>query len=86
MKTGMDRRTFLQMAAVGGAVSLVWSGVPAFGAAPEALPKASRLISPGCRRSKVKVARLYMGSPQGAWPTPKLDLQEEVRSYKREFD
>ena len=86
MKTGMDRRTFLQMAAVGGAVSLVCSGVPAFGAAPEALPKASRLISPGCRRSKVKVARLYMGTPQGAWPTPKLDLQEEVRSYKREFD
>ncbi|KPK76174.1 MAG: hypothetical protein AMJ79_07755, partial [Phycisphaerae bacterium SM23_30] len=44
-----------------------------------------RLISPGCRRSKVKVARIYMGTLHGLWPKPNLDLKNEVRFYQSEF-
>jgi hypothetical protein len=43
------------------------------------------LISPGCRRSKVKVARLFLGSPSGLWPKPNLDFQKEMDSYRQEF-
>ena len=51
-----------------------------------AAPGASKLISPGCRRSKVKVARVYLGEPKlRAWPKPDLDLEEEVRFYESEF-
>jgi hypothetical protein len=55
----------------------------AFGAGPSG----SKLISPGCRRSKVKVARIFMGtSSESGWPKPHLNLQEEIRSYQSEFD
>lgn len=44
-----------------------------------------KLISPGCRRSKVKVARIYMANPEGLWPKPDLDLKNEIRMYEDEF-
>ena len=50
-----------------------------------ASPKGSRLVSPGCRGSKVKVARIYMGSSHGLWPKPKLNFREEIRRYESEF-
>jgi len=56
------------------------------GAAEPKPAKPSKLISPGCRRSKVKVARLYMASTHGLWPKPKLNLEEEIRSYRAAFD
>jgi L-arabinose isomerase len=45
----------------------------------------TRLISPGCRRSKVKVARIYMGDAKGLWPKPNLDFQQEIKFYETEF-
>ncbi len=77
----MKRREFLQLAAVGGALCLSGSRLWAFGS------KANRpkLISPGCRKTRVKVARLYMGSSHGLWPKPNLDFQKEIRFYESEF-
>jgi hypothetical protein len=45
----------------------------------------SPLVSPGCRRSKVRVARLYLGKADAHWPTPKLDLAAERRGYEAVF-
>jgi len=45
----------------------------------------TELISPGCRTSKVKVARIFMGTEHGLWPRPNLDLEKEVKRYKSEF-
>ena len=82
MKEGTNRREFLQLAAAGGTIYLAGSGILAFGANPEK----SRLISPGCRRTKVKVARLYMAiSNNPHWPKPSLDLKDELRVYDSEF-
>jgi hypothetical protein len=79
----MQRREFLQLTAAGAALGLGASGLGAFAAAPL---HGSRLLSPGCRRTKVKVARIYMGSPRGHWPTPLLNIDDEVRSYQGTFD
>ncbi|MHC4752808.1 MAG: hypothetical protein ACYTFW_23430, partial [Planctomycetota bacterium] len=57
------------------------SGILAFGANP----KGPKLISPGCRGTKVKVARFYMGTSHGLWPKPKLDFKNEIRFYESEF-
>jgi hypothetical protein len=77
----INRRKFLQITAAGSALYLGGSGILAFGANP----KRPRLISPGCRRTKVKVAKIYMGTSHGLWPKPKLDLKNEVRFYESEF-
>ena len=81
MDPGMRRREFLQLAAVGGALCLSGSSLWVFGTKA----KGSRLISPGCRKTKVKVARLYMGTSHGLWPKPNLDFQKEIRFYESEF-
>jgi len=81
MNNKMNRREFIQLTAVGGALCLGGSGILAFGANP----KGSRLISPGCRGTKVKVARIYMGTSGGLWPKPKLDFRNEIRFYESEF-
>jgi len=80
MENGMNRREFLQITAAGSAACLVGAEVLA-----AASPKPSGLISPGCRRTKVKVARLYMGLPNPHWPKPTLNLAEEIRFYGSEF-
>ncbi|MBN1854539.1 MAG: hypothetical protein JW829_17540, partial [Pirellulales bacterium] len=46
----------------------------------------SKLISPGCRKSKVKVARLWLGKPHSLWPDPNIDLDAEIRSYQATFE
>jgi len=81
MKKEINRRKFLQMTAAGSALCLSGSGILAFGANP----KGSMLISPGCRKTKVKVARIYMGTSHGLWPKPELDLKNEVRFYESQF-
>ena len=64
MPREMKRRDFLQLSVAGTALGLGASSMAAFAAGPTR----SKLISPGCRRSKVKVARLYLGNPHGHWP------------------
>jgi len=82
MENEVNRREFLQLAAVGGAVCL---GGPSIFAA-RANVRRSKLISPGCRRSKVKIARIYMGKPGNPyWPKPELDLKKEIRFYESEL-
>jgi hypothetical protein len=79
----MKRREFLQFSVAGTALGLGASGMAAFAGSPTG----SKLISPGCRRSKAKVAILFLeGSPQHHWPDPKIDLEAEVRSYRATFD
>jgi hypothetical protein len=81
MKEGINRRKFMQLAAAGSALCVAGSGVFAFAASQ----KRSKLISPGCRRSKVKVARIYVGVPKSHYPNPDLDLKNEIKTYECEF-
>ena len=82
MDREFNRRNFLKIAAAGSSLCLGGSGILAFGANP----RGSRLISPGCRGTKVKVARIYMGTSHGLWPKPRLDFRNEIRLYESEFE
>ncbi|MGB7295788.1 MAG: twin-arginine translocation signal domain-containing protein [Candidatus Aminicenantales bacterium] len=77
----LNRREFIQFAAAGGAVCLAGPRLWPFAGRPQS----SQLVSPGCRGTKVKVARLCMGIPQSHWPKPTLDLQKEIAFYRSEF-
>ncbi|HRR25300.1 MAG TPA: hypothetical protein P5568_12825 [Acidobacteriota bacterium] len=79
MDTEWERRQFLQMTLAGGAV--VGMSRRVSGAKSGSAPTVTRLVSPGCRRSKVKIARIFMGQKGAHWPHPKLDLEAERRSY-----
>lgn len=79
MKLG--RREFLQATIAGGTACAGMGGILARAGEGGAL----RLVSPGCRRSKVRVARLYLGRPGAHWPTPKMDIEAEVGRYEAEF-
>ena len=81
MKREINRRDLLKLAAAGGAAYFAGPNMSAFGAKWQK----SKLISPGCRRSKVKVAKIYLGIPKSHYPNPDLDLQKEVRFYESEF-
>ena len=74
-----SRRDFLHLTATGALCSL---GTPVFN-----LWSKTRqgIISPGCRTSKVRVARLYMGNPEGLWPKPALNFKEEMKFYRDRF-
>ncbi len=74
----VKRREFLQLSLAGTALGFGGAGLLA--AAPA--PHATKLLSPGCRRSKVKVARLFVATEGGPWPNPKMDLAAEIRTYK----
>ena len=80
----MGRREFVQLSVAGSALCLASSGVPA--TATVAVSTDPRLLSPGCRTSKVKVARLYLGTSHGLWPRPNLDFDGEVRQYRAECE
>ncbi len=80
MSGRINRRELLQITA-GGAAYLAGAGL----FATRARAAGSGLISPGCRRSKVKVARIYMGAKPGLWPTPKLNFVEEIDFYRKQF-
>jgi len=81
MKREINRRQLLQLTAAGTAAYLAGRNISTFGAGPQK----SNLISPGCRRSKVKVAKIYMGIPQSHYPNPDLDLKKEVQFYESQF-
>ncbi len=83
MQARIKRREFVQLAMAGSTLCFGASSISALGASPSR-PK---LISPGCRATKVKVARMYMGGlTVRGWPKPDLDLQQEVRFYKSQFE
>jgi hypothetical protein len=82
MNKEINRRKFLQIAAAGSSLCLGGSGILAFGANP----RGSRIISPGCRGTKVKVARIYMATSHGLWPKPQMDFRNEIRFYESEFE
>ena len=87
MERKPTRREFLTAVAVGGAMGLAAAGCgsqAARSAAPAAA-LAPGLVSPGCRTSKVKVAKVYLGRPKAHWPMPAMDLQEEMARYEAEF-
>ncbi len=81
MSHDIKRRDFLQLALAGSAFYFCGPRLWPLGAAQAK----TKLISPGNRRSRVKVARLYMGSPQGLWPKPNLDLRKEIGIYENAF-
>jgi hypothetical protein len=80
MGNKLNRREFVQLSVAGGALCLGGSGI-LFGAGS----RDSKLISPGCRGTKVKVARIYMGTSHGLWPEPRMDFRKEIRFYESEF-
>ena len=81
MEGKLRRRDFLGLVAGGGLACLAGPGLTAFGARRSG----TKLVSPGCRTSKVKVARIFMGTDHGLWPRPDLDLKKEVQRYKSKF-
>jgi hypothetical protein len=80
----LDRRDFLrQSLTFAGGCAFCLAGGGAWAAASS--PRPTSLISPGCRTSKVKVARLYLGVPKAHWPTPTMDLEAEHQYYEAHF-
>jgi anaerobic selenocysteine-containing dehydrogenase len=63
MNKTIDRRGFLKMSAAGSALCLAGPGFFS-GRIFQQGAKPNKLISPGCRKSKVKVAKIYMGIPE----------------------
>ena len=83
----MKRRDFLKSAVGGCALCAGCSGplrMGGWGAVP-ACDRISGLVSPGCRGTKVRVAKIYLGTPQAHWPTPTMDLNAEMKRYEAEF-
>lgn len=80
MSHELGRRELLQASVAGG---MVCFGLSRFAMGQAAAPV---LISPGCRGTKVKVARLYLVGGNRMWPTPKLDEKAERKRYEDEFD
>jgi hypothetical protein len=89
-RSGLKRREFIQLAGAGTAFCLAGPRLRPVWAAQRAVPTGttplgSPLVSPGCRGSKVKVARIFMANPGTAWPKPTLDLRQEIAFYRDEF-
>lgn len=80
----MDRREFLKLSGAGGAFCLAGPSILTGGMIPRR-QASEKIISPGCRGSKVKVAKLYMGLPNPHWPKPTLDLDKEIEFYESQF-
>ena len=81
MKAHINRRELLRLMAAGSAAYLTSPYIRAGGAQIEK----NKLISPGCRRSKVKVAKIYLGVQGSHYPNPDLDLKKEVQFYESKF-
>lgn len=81
MKSPMNRREVLRLAAAGGVTYLAGPHFPALGVQAQR----NSLLSPGSRRSKVKVAKVYVGVAGSHYPNPDLDMRKEVQFYESEF-
>ncbi len=81
MEWNLKRRQFLKAGA--GACALCLGANRVLGAAAYSTPPF--LVSPGCRRSRVRVGKIYMGRPKAHWPTPTMDIEAEVQRYEGEF-
>ncbi len=88
MSHELGRREFLQASVAGGMVcfGLGCSQSRFAGGQPACAGAAPCLISPGCRGTKVKVARLYLVGTNKMWPHPKLDEKAERKRYEAEFE
>jgi len=87
MKKSIQRREFIRLTTAGSTLCL---GMPGLIGLPDLIKSgknssAPKIISPGSRGSKVKVARLFMGNTIGLWPKPDLNLEDEIRFYKSRF-
>ncbi|MFN4178768.1 MAG: hypothetical protein ACK4I8_00505 [Armatimonadota bacterium] len=80
---GQTRREFLRWVSAISAMSAIGSKTVS---ARTSQPQKTALVSPGCRKSKVKVAKVYLGVPKAHWPTPLLDLRKERMRYEKEFE
>jgi L-arabinose isomerase len=87
MKKSIHRREFIKLTAAGSTMGLAMPGLTGLPDLMEFSMNSNepKIISPGCRSSKVKVARIYMGNPQGLWPKPDLNLADEIRFYETRF-
>lgn len=81
MNHPVQRRTFIQISAIGSAALF---GNP-FLITRTGWARQHALISPGCRKTKVKIAKIYLGRPGQHWPTPTLDIAAEKQKYEDEF-
>ncbi len=77
MNREINRRKFLQISAAGGAICLGGTDIFSYNA---------NQIKRRIIKSKVKVARIYLGTSFGLWPKPDLNFDEEIRKYKTEFE
>jgi len=89
MSCELTRRMFVGSVISGAAGAVLCGGCAAArrGMSPGprmSAPRPAGLISPGCRGTKVRVGKLYAGLPGALWPTPKLDLEQEMNAYERE--
>jgi hypothetical protein len=86
MKKSIERREFVRLVTAG---SIIYFAIPGMigmhGIKKNGNIKGSEIISPGCRGTKVKLARLFMGNPAGLWPEPNLDLEKEMQFYRARF-
>jgi len=80
MDKEISRREFVQLSVAASTLCLGGSSL-VFGAGS----RGSKLVSPGCRGTKVKVARFYMGTSHGLWPEPRMDFKKEIEFYESEF-
>lgn len=82
----IKRRDLLKTTVGGCALCMGCNGALRAGA-PQGTPggPAPCLVSPGCRGTKVRVARIYVGMPEAHWPTPAMDIHQEVKRYEAEF-
>lgn len=81
----INRRDFLKLSAAGGAVYVARPHLFSGPRAGLSTPGGTKLVSPGCRGTKVKVAKIYMGKPEPHWPKPSLDLAKEMKLYEAHF-
>ena len=82
--SSLNRRSFLgqTLALAGGCAYCLHAGNLFALSTPAGL---TTLVSPGCRRSKVKVARIYLGTFKAHWPTPQMELEAERNRYEAQF-
>jgi len=82
MSQTINRRNFLGLLSAGSMMYFSGFNFSVY----TAETRKSGLISPGCRGTKVKVARLYLGTSRGLWPKPNLDFENEINFYLSQFD